>query len=174
MKSNCADGSRLVPSNTQPHIQGTETVTVARGKIQVPFLRRALIADVVVVYDERQAQTAAPARKGPGAMIRQSKQLQERPKSPDKVAWAMGCQLGRSIRMFNEIDLVDDIDQALRFDQPPEHLVHAQPQFPFIVTNAAEQQQVGFTQVHVGTARVRDIVTKKGARVKLLPSTSSM
>ena len=63
--------------------------------------------------------------------------------------------------MFNEIDLVDDIDQALRFDHAPEHLVHTQAQFPFIITDAAEQQQIGFTQVYVGTARVRGVVTKK-------------
>lgn len=47
-------------------------------------------------------------------------------------------QLSFASRMFDEIDLVDDIDQVLRFGYSPEHLIDAHAQLPFAVANFAE------------------------------------
>ena len=63
--------------------------------------------------------------------------------------------------MFEEVDLVDDVDQVLRFGHAPEHPVHAKPQFPFTLAQLAVQQSIRFPQVPVGADRVHAVVTKK-------------
>ena len=147
--------------HAQAQVQRTETVAVAHRVVKVPLLGGALVANVIIIYYQRQAQAAAPAAEGPGAVIRQTEQLQHAPVTGQGGMGHGLSQLGRSIRMLDEIHLVDDIDQALRFDHAPEYLVDPQAQFPIVIAHVPEHQQVGFTQVHVGTSRVRCIVTEE-------------
>ena len=72
-------------------------------------------------------------------------------------------QLGLLVRMFDEVGLVDDIDQVVRFYDTPEHLIEAEAQLPLVIANFAEQQQIGFTQVGMGTVRIRGVVAEKTA-----------
>ena len=64
-------------------------------------------------------------------------------------------------RMFYEVNLVDDIDQMLRFSDSPKHPVYAQTQLPLIITDFAEQQKIGFPQIEVRASWVRMVVAKE-------------
>ena len=93
---------------------------------------------MLVFYHERQAQAARSARKGAGAVIGQTQYFHHTPIArPSEMDHGLP-QLGLSGRMFDEIDLIDYIDQVLRFGDAPEHLIDAHAQLPFAVADSAE------------------------------------
>ena len=49
--------------------------------------------------------------------------------------------------MLDEVGLVDDVDQVLRFGDAPEHAVHAQAQLPFPSAGFAEHEKIGLAQI---------------------------
>ena len=93
---------------------------------------------MLVFYYERQAQATRSARKGADAVIGQPQYFHHTPIARPGEMHHRLPQLGLSGRMFDEIDLVDDIDQVLRFGDAPEHLIDAHAQFPFAVADFAE------------------------------------
>ena len=57
----------------------------------------------------------------------------------------MGHQLPQFdflVGVFDDIDLIDDIDQMIRFDDTPKYPVDADAQFPFVLPEFAEQQKI--------------------------------
>ena len=63
--------------------------------------------------------------------------------------------------MLDEVGLVDDVDEVLRFGDAPEHAVHAQAQLPFPAAGFTEHEKVGLAQICVGAARIRAVVAEK-------------
>ena len=70
-------------------------------------------------------------------------------------------QLGFAAGVLHEVDLVDDVDQALRFNDSPEHLTCAEARFPAAAAGVTEQQKIGFPHIEVGTARIRVVVAEE-------------
>ena len=50
-------------------------------------------------------------------------------------------QFGFFIRVLNEIHLIDDVDQVPGFGDTPEHLIDADPNFPFAVAGLAKDER---------------------------------
>ena len=84
------------------------------------------------------------------------------PQFSDQVKWTMGCpSLASPPGCSTRSTWLDDIDQVLRFGDPPEHPGDARPQLPFAVADFSEQQQVGFTQIRMGAAGVGAVVAQE-------------
>ena len=65
------------------------------------------------------------------------------------------------VGIFDEVGLIDDIDQIARFRDAPEHPVDSEANLPFTFAQRAVQQQVGFAQVGVGQGPVRGVETEE-------------
>ena len=68
--------------------------------------------------------------------------------------------------MFDQVDLVDDIDQVSGFHHAPEYAVVTQAQFPFPVAEGAGKQEVCFPQVEMGSTAVCAVVAEIGRHVE--------
>ena len=147
--------------SAQAEFERPEAAAVADGGVPVPLAGTALIGGVVVIQDHRQPQAAAPARIGEPPMVGHAEQLQRPPIArPGEVGHGLS-EPHFLVRMLNEVDLIDDVDQVLRFGDAPKDAISAQAQFPLVVPNVAEQQQIGFAHVEVGTLGVPGIVAKE-------------
>ena len=58
-------------------------------------------------------------------------------------------ELGPPVRVLDEVDLVDDVDETLRLGDSPEHLSGAQANLPAACTDVTEEQQLGLPHVEV-------------------------
>ena len=63
--------------------------------------------------------------------------------------------------MLDEVDLVDDVDQMLRFGDAPEHLVGTDAQLPAACTDVAEHQQIRFVQIEVRSVWIGVVVAEE-------------
>ena len=125
-------------------------MTVAGREIRMPLFGPALILHPLVVHESSEAQATASARVDTRTVIRQPEEFQGTPiAGPRDVDHGLP-QLHFAVGMFEEVDLVDDIDQVLRFGNAPEHPVHAQPHLPFALAELAEQQSIRFPQIPMG------------------------
>ena len=70
------------------------------------------------------------------------------------------------VGVFDQVGLVDDIDQVARFGDPPEHTVHTQAQLPFVVADLAVHQNIGFAQVEVRALGVGAVIAKERCQVE--------
>ena len=68
------------------------------------------------------------------------------------------AEFGPVARVFDEIQLIDDIHQIVQFRHAPEHAVEAQPQFPGIAAPVAMHQQIGFAQIPVRALGIGAVV----------------
>ena len=97
-------------------------MTVSGCDVEVPSPGGALVAHVVVVDDERRAEPATGSWKGARAMEGHPDHL-ERPPIPEPGQVGHGLtELGLSVGVLNEVHLIDDVHQALRFRHAPEDL----------------------------------------------------
>ena len=62
------------------------------------------------------------------------------------------------VRVVDQVDLIDDVHQMMEFGDAPEHLVDAQPGFPFALAELAEQQEIGLAQIGMGALRIGAVV----------------
>ena len=82
------------------------------------------------------------------------------------------AEAGLLVRVFDEIDLVDDVDEVLRLGDAPEHSVDAQPQLPLAgAAHRAEQQHVRLVQVPVRAVGVGRVVPKERRHRQASPGT---
>ena len=82
--------------------------------------------------------------------------------------------LGLLVWLFNEVGLVDDIDQGSRFDDAPKNPIDAQTQLPLVIADIAVQEKKGLAKIGVGAVGISGVVSEKGVIVTLLPSSSSI
>ena len=103
-----------------------------------------------------------PARKGARPVPGQPEQLQRAPvPRPGEMDHGL-THLGLLVRLFNEVGLVDDIDQGSRFDDAPEDAIDAQTQLPFVFADIAVQEKKGLAKIGVGAVGISGVVSKKG------------
>ena len=147
-------------------VQGAETVAVTGCDVEVPLLGAALVEGVVVVEGQRVAQAAPGPRKGAGTVVGQAENLDHSPiRGPGEMGHGL-AQLFLFVGVFDQIGLVDDIDQVARFRHSPEHPVDPEAQLPFTAVALAEPQQIGLAQVEMGSVRVGAVVAEKGGQRK--------
>ena len=72
-------------------------------------------------------------------------------------------ELGLAAGMFDEVDLVHHIDEAVGFRDAPEHLADAETCLPAAGgAEPAVEQQIGLPHVEVASPRVRIVVAEEG------------
>ena len=130
----------------------------------MPWPGLAFVLDMLIVHDEREAQAAVAPLERTRTVIGHTEYFECAPVAEPGGVRHRLSQFGLSVRMLDEVDLVDDIDQVLRFGDAPEQLVDAQAQLPTALADFAEQQQVRFVHIEVGAARVGIVVAKEGRK----------
>ena len=74
------------------------------------------------------------------------------------------AQVVLAVQVFDQVDLVDDVDQMVRFRHPPEHLVEAGQDFPAV----GLIEPIGLADIKVGALAIAGIQTQIRNKTELV------
>ena len=69
------------------------------------------------------------------------------------------AELDFFIWILDEVGLVDDVDEMARFGHPPEDVINAKAQFPLLIFNLTNKQEICLAQIAVAAFRVAAVVS---------------
>ena len=148
----------------QTDIERAEAVFVTRREVPTPLVSRAFVLGLEGGDAHRTAQAAVVVGEGLIAEAGHREEAEFAPLAGEVEIDHRLAEIIFGVEVFDQVDLVDDVDEVVRLCPPPEHGMRTDQHVPAVAAIAV----IRFAQIGVRAPRVINVVAGEWRHLNLL------